>query len=106
MPSIPNKNLVFKISRTEYEKFNPAVHGLFDDYGRSVEQGAQEESEDAEETEGDEPTTQQLAFALEKHLEDFIFENIERIEFPGRKLRYIGLTTVILDANTLQPKAG
>ena len=82
MRSIPHKDLVFKKARGEFVKYDGALHGQFDENGVEILADADELDEVIEENE---PSAQLLAFALERHLEDFLDENIARIHF-GRRL--------------------
>jgi endonuclease len=90
MRSIPRKNLVYKSARGTFEKYIPAEHGQFDEYGRPIfEHEADDdlEPDSYEDLDSQELTEQQLSFALEAHLEDFIETNLSQIRFGSRQLR-------------------
>ena len=67
---------LYKLGHGSYTRYRPEVHGNFTAEG----QIADDDEESDEETED----TEESAFALEKHLEEFMEENWSSIEFGQR----------------------
>jgi hypothetical protein len=85
-PSLAQYSLFYKLDRSRYTKYNPAIHGKFDADGRP--EGALEDDLEGDlEIAADAADVESGAgFVLEAHLEEFMEGNWGAIDF-GRKLR-------------------
>lgn len=74
----PRRDVFFKIDRSHYRLYDADRDGLFDEMGRLLT-GEEDESDDAGEAYDGPP--EDMAFALELHLEEFMEANWQQIDF-------------------------
>jgi len=78
--------VIYKLDRNRYTRYDPEHHGTFNKYGKQegISDGNGQDELPAEllsEYAGEEPSPEQVEFALEQHLEEFMERNWNRIDF-------------------------
>lgn len=83
----PLRDVFFKRGRSDYRRYDPDTDGIFDEMGQLITEGTSEGEEDSSDEEFESGVdAQEMGFALEKHLEEFMESNWGRIDF-GRNLQ-------------------
>lgn len=89
MPSLIEHGILYKLERNLYTRYNSGIHGTFDESGLQRGVGAADDSDEDDALEAlTELSDEQVEFALELHLEDFMERNWSQIDF-GRALEIV-----------------